>query len=316
MEESALTSMEKFPRLGYACLNSELRDRVPSVFCSRTCRIATIEKEGTGILKELARRNVADLKEMLVWNAAHNIHFMRMSSGLFPFASHPKYGYPLDFCKNELEEVGQLAKKLNQRLTLHPGQTNNLGSPHESVVAATKRDLSYHASILNLMQLNQDSVMIIHGGGVYGDKNATLLRFAEQFRTLDQDVRDRLVIENDEICYSAEDLLGLSEEFFLPIVFDWHHHNLNPGTIPETVLLQRIAAVWKKRGIRQKMHYSESRPGATSLMEKRAHSDFVQSVPFCGSDIDVTVEAKAKEKAVLKLYEKYNIATKVPGSDT
>lgn len=45
-------------RLGYACLNTVLRDQKPSVFCSRTCRIATIEKEGLGYVKELGRLNV------------------------------------------------------------------------------------------------------------------------------------------------------------------------------------------------------------------------------------------------------------------
>ena len=305
---------EGFPRLGYACLNSELREQKPSVFCSRTCRIASIKPgpEGLQMLQELSLKNVADLKKMLNWNAQHGIHFMRMSSGLFPFASHNVHGYNLDFCATELAEAGKLAKDLGQRLTFHPGQTNNLGSPYQTVVAATKRDLTYHAAVLDGMNLDKDSVMIIHGGGMYGDKKETLKRFALEFAALDDAIKKRLVIENDELCYSVDDLLPMSEELQLPIVFDWHHHSLNPGHTPIADLLQRIKAVWRNRGIRCKMHYSESRAGASSLMERRAHSTHVSRVPLCGEDVDLMIEAKATQDAVLKMMEKYGNPAVLP----
>lgn len=83
---------------------------------------------------------------------------------------------------------------------MHPGQFTQLGSPRESVVRSSIRELEYHAEMLDRMGIDQDGVMIIHGGGVYGDKAAALARMKHviQYR-LSARVRARLVLENDEV---------------------------------------------------------------------------------------------------------------------
>jgi hypothetical protein len=48
---------------------------------------------------------------------------------------------------------------------------------------------------------------------------------------------------------------------------------LNPSLISPSAIIQRADAIWKRRGIRPKQHLSEPRPGAVTLMEKRAHAD-------------------------------------------
>jgi UV DNA damage endonuclease len=145
---------------------------------------------------------------------------MRLSSEMFPFASHPEYGYSLEYCAAELAAAGALANKYGHRLTTHPGQFTQLGSPKPGVVTNAVRDLRYHCEMLDRMGMGKDSVMIIHGGGMYGDKTAALARIRESFTTLlPQNVKDRLVLENDEMCYSAEDLLPLCEELQIPLVF-------------------------------------------------------------------------------------------------
>jgi UV DNA damage endonuclease len=129
---------DKYPsRIGYACLNTILRVQKPPIFCSRTARISTIKEKGIDYLKELGKNNIQDLEKIILWNEQNGIQFMRMSSDMFPFASHAIYGYSLDYCKDELKRIGDLAKSLNHRLTTHPGQTNNLGSPTHTVVDAT-----------------------------------------------------------------------------------------------------------------------------------------------------------------------------------
>ncbi|KAI8914079.1 UV-endonuclease UvdE [Powellomyces hirtus] len=297
-----------FPyRLGYACLNSQLRNAKPPVFCSRTARIATIGTKGLEYVKELGRQNLADLEQLITWNEEHGIRFLRMSSDMFPFASHDVYGYDLTYCTSELQRVGALAKELDHRLTTHPGQTNNLGSPTRKVVEATKRDLAYHAQMMDLMELDHDSVMIIHMGGVYTNKAETIARFEAEFLSMPRDVRHRIVVENDEVCYNTEEILPTCERLGIPLVFDWHHHALNPGALPLDEILHRVKATWTNRGIRQKMHYSESRPGAASVAERRAHSDFVTNVPMCGDEVDLMIEAKAKEQAVFRIFDKYSI---------
>ncbi|KAI8374451.1 UV-endonuclease UvdE-domain-containing protein [Radiomyces spectabilis] len=295
-------------RLGYACLNTILRSQKPPVFCSRTCRLDTVKKKGIEYVKELALQNVEDIKALIEWNEAHGIKFMRMSSDIFPFSSHDDIGYELDFAKNELAEIGELAAKYNHRLTTHPGQYNQLGSPNPLVVARTVKDLHYHATMLDYMGLPPDSIMIIHMGGMYGDKPATLSRFEENYKNLPEHIKRRLVLENDELCYSVSDLLPVCQKLDIPLVLDWHHHSINPGEATGILeLLPAINATWTRRGLKPKQHYSESRPGAVSAMERRAHSDRVKTLPPCTDDVDLMIEAKDKEQAVLELYKLYGL---------
>ncbi|GAA5902644.1 hypothetical protein JCM8208_007027 [Rhodotorula glutinis] len=298
-------------RLGYACLNTILRKYKPPVFCSRTCRIDTILKEDKGMpyLKELARQNVLDLVKLIEWNAEHHIFFMRMSSEMAPFAAHPDYQYSLDYMDKELKAVGEVANRLGVRLTTHPGQFTQLGSPRQVVVENAWRDLEYHNEMMDRMGLGKDSVMIIHGGGVFGDKAAALERFKKNYQECSQGVKNRLVLENDEICYNVDDLLPVCEELNIPIVFDYHHDSLFPSSQTPAELLPRMLATWERKGIRPKFHLSEPRRGAETLMEKRAHADRCQRLPDAlPDDIDLMIEAKDKEQAVFHLYRIYGLA--------
>ncbi|KAJ7646795.1 UV-endonuclease UvdE-domain-containing protein [Roridomyces roridus] len=280
-----------------------------AVFCSRTCRIDSIKKNGIDWVKELGRKNVEDLLTMIQWNEDHKIRFLRMSSEMFPFASHGTYGYSLDYCAPLLAQVGELAKKLGHRLTTHPGQFTQLGSPKPGIVESSVRELAYHGQMMDLMGLGPDGVMIVHGGGVYDDKVGTLGRIKKTITgVLDPNVRKRLVLENDEMCYNAEDLLPLCEELDVPLVFDYHHDALFPSSIPPTEIIKRANAIWVKRGIKPKQHLSEPRPGAVTLMERRAHADRCESLPMdLPDDMDLMIEAKDKEQAVFHLYRIYGL---------
>ncbi|KAI0943504.1 hypothetical protein AcW1_002653 [Taiwanofungus camphoratus] len=299
-------------RLGYACLNTILRARKPaseSVFCSRTCRLDTIRKNGLDFAKELGRQNCKDLLTIIQWNEDNRVRFFRLSSEMFPFASHGTYGYSLEYAAEELKAAGDLAKRYGHRLTSHPGQFTQLASPKDDVVTASVRELDYHCQLMRYMGLDQDSVIIIHMGGVYGNKPGTLERFRENYRTrLTDEMRARLVLENDEICYSADDLLPVCEELGVPLVFDYHHDWINPSMHPLPELLPRIAATWTQKGIRPKQHLSSPRPGAESVMEKRAHADRCHELPVdLPEDMDLMIEAKDKEQAVFHLYRIYDL---------
>ncbi|KAI8390361.1 UV-endonuclease UvdE-domain-containing protein [Blakeslea trispora] len=292
----------------FSCLNTILRTQKPPVFCSRTCRLDTIAKKGADYVKELALANVIDMKTMIQWNEDNKIRFLRLSSEMFPFASHEKTGYDISFASKELAEAGELARKYKHRLTTHPGQFNQLVSPNPKVVSNTIRDLSYHARMLDLMGMDQDSVMIIHMGGVYGDRESAIARFENEFVKLPEPVKRRIVLENDEFGYSVSDLLPVSKKLKIPIVLDWHHHHINPGEVTDLIsLLPEINQVWYDRGIRPKQHYSESRNGAKTATEMRAHSDRVHFLPPTSDDVDLMIEAKDKEQAVFQLYKSYNL---------
>lgn len=142
-----------------------LRRYSTPIFCSRTCRLSTIADLGAQHVRSLGLQNIRDLHTLVNWNVQNGIFFMRMSSEMFPFASHPEHGYTLEFADAELKAVGKMARELGVRLTSHPGQFTQLGSPREVVVRNAVRDLEYHCEMMDRMELDQDSVMIIHMGG-------------------------------------------------------------------------------------------------------------------------------------------------------
>ncbi|KAI0826375.1 UV-endonuclease UvdE-domain-containing protein [Irpex lacteus] len=250
---------------------------------------------------------------------------MRISSEMFPFASHAELGYDLSYAKDELKAVGDLAKKLGHRLTTHPGQFTQLASPKEAVVDASVRELDYHCQMMRYMGLGKDSVIILHMGGVYNDKPTTIARFRENYlNKLTQEMRDRLVLENDEICYSVDDLLPICEELGVPIVLDYHHNWINPSIIPLPTLIPRLNKTWFSKSIRPKQHLSSPRPafadGSGTIMDRRAHADRCYTLPEelgmdgVARDVDLMVEAKGKEQAVLMLYRIYGLESVEWGS--
>ncbi|CAO3688925.1 unnamed protein product [Umbelopsis vinacea] len=217
--------------------------------------------------------------------------------------------YAIDFASNELAEVGALRDKYDHRLTMHPGQYNQLASPNEDVVRRTIADLQHHARMLDLMKLPPDSIMIIHMGGTYGDKESALQRFRENYKKLPKQIKARLVLENDELCYSVADLLPICQELSIPLVLDWgnREHRRFITCHQRNMDKKWLATEDSNFVLKPQQHYSESRKGAVTPMERRAHSDRVKTLPPCDPDTDLMIEAKDKEQAVFYLYKLYNL---------
>ena len=211
-------------QLGLCCLNITMRNKRPTIFASRSCTMGTIAKSGLKIAVDRARMNLDDILTLMHWNEANGIKVFRLTSNIFAHLSNPKIGpYSIDFAKPKFKEIGELAKKYNQRLTFHPGQYDVLGTPDPRVLKNTLLDLKVHADILDLIGCNQDSVMVIHGGGFYGDKPATIERWVKNYKEADPVISNRLVLENCEKCFSIKDCLIISEKSGVPVVFDTHH---------------------------------------------------------------------------------------------
>ena len=303
-------------QLGLCCINNCLRCSKPPVFCSRTMILKTIAIKGVEEIRVRAMKNLQDLKVLLEWNYNHGIFVYRMSSEMFPHLSNDKIiKYSLDFAKEILAEIGLLSRKLNQRLTFHPGQFNNLGSPREEVITKTITELEDHCHIMDLMNLDKHSVIVIHGGGTYGNKINSINRFKTNFYKLNESTRNRLVLENCEKSYSTEDCIEMCNELNIPMVHDTHHYtcySLYHPEIPQRPaeeLIPEILETWNRRGIKPKFHISEQGPGRIGH-----HSDYIESIPKYLLDIpekynisiDLMVEAKMKEQAIIRLKEKYS----------
>jgi len=81
---------------------------------------------GQTYVQGLGLTNARDIPKMLRWNERYGIRFMRLSSEMFPFASHPEHGYKLaPFASDVLAEAGRVAAELGHRLTVHPGQVGS-----------------------------------------------------------------------------------------------------------------------------------------------------------------------------------------------
>ena len=304
-------------QLGLCCLNTVLRLKKPPVFASRSIILKTFEDKGFEHLREKIIQNLRDVLTIMDWNERHGIKVYRLSSEMFPHLSNPEApNYTIDFAKDLLVEIGNRSRKYNQRLTFHPGQYNVIGTPNPDIFAKTSLDLGCHANILDEMGVGKDSVIVIHGGGVYGDKETTKDRWCEQFNYLPENVKRRLVLENCEKNFSVVDCLEVSDKINIPVVFDTHHFEcyklLHPGERFEDpdIYIHAVLETWWRREIKPKFHVSEQGKGRTGH-----HSDYIETIPNYlmeipdkfGCNIDIMIEAKMKEQAIFTLYKKYPI---------
>lgn len=147
------------------------------------------------------------------------------------------------------------------------------------------------------MKLNATAKVMIHVGGVYGDKPAALARFADVFSSLHKSVKKRLVVENDDRLFCVSDCLELG----LPVVFDTLHHELNHD-LPFRQAIESAAGNWSRDDGLLIVHYSSQKPGAkpgshTEHIDLKHFRRFLNSTD---SDFDVMLEIKDKEKSALE----------------
>ena len=294
-------------KIGYACINSTLQ-AAGGITTNRGMRQKTFNEKGLNYVSELALQNCRDLVTIVKWNEEMGIKLFRMSSDLFPwmtlydFTDLPDY----DKIANLLKGVGVLAKKYNHRLTFHPSHFNALGSPNPKVVEKTIKELNKHSDIMDLMGLSVThyNKINIHVGGAYGDKQSALDRWCNNFDKLSDNTKLRLTIENDDKAnmYSVVELVeGISKRTGVPVVFDYYHHKFCTGGLTEQEALELAASTWPE-GIVPCTHYSESRrkEHLDESIKAQAHSDLINGpIETYGNNIDVVVEAKHKELAVL-----------------
>ena len=285
--------------LGYACINMTMGKKVTT---SRTMVKRTFEAKGLDYVSELSLLNAKDIIKILEWNRLNGIMFFRLSSTIVPWGDHIDITTLKDYneIKFELNKAGEYAKQWGIRLTSHPGPFNVLVSPKDEVVINTIADLELHGKIFDMMGLSKTpyNKINIHCNGVYGDKQSAMDRFCDNFKRLSDSVRSRLTIENDDKAsmYSVKDLMYIHNKIGIPITFDYHHHKFCSGDLTELEALELAITTWPK-GIVPVVHYSESR----DEKKPQAHSDYIERIPETyGNIVDIMVEAKAKELAILK----------------
>jgi UV DNA damage endonuclease len=229
----------------------------------------------------------------------------RVTSDLFPWASEYKLEDLPHFSeiRSYLEAVG----RQGLRLSAHPGPFNKLAGSG-ATLTNTIKDLEIHSQIFDLMGLPATHwhKINIHVGGAYGDKEETLKRFAENFKLLSANLRGRLTVENDDKpgLYTVANLVPLHEAIGIPIVFDYFHHRLHPGTQTEEEAFMAAYNTWDVKPV---FHYSSSRrDNEDATSKKESHSDWVyEEINTYGREVDIVLETKMKERSLLQYLEKH-----------
>lgn len=296
-------------RLGYVAISKKLGKKVTSsstVTFTNYNKIAIPEKR-LEKLKLVAASNLKDLETIIKYNIENNIHFYRITSALIPLVTHPEVGYwgHREFLKKDFEYVGKLINNSNMRVDTHPDEFNVINSINPNVVENTKINLMCQAEWFEDFKYDLGK-MVIHVGGATNGKEAGIERFINNFRTFPEEVKSKIIIENDDKTYTAQETLNLCNKLHLPMVLDIHHHNCNNSDDDIYKLIPKIFQTWKNEKLPPKLHFSSPKTGE----KDRKHADFInpndfvnflENIKTFNTDIDIMLECKEKDLALFKL---------------
>jgi len=290
-------NMETKIRAGYACINLSLKDSF------KNYRLATVEKKDEERITEVLWHNVTLLRNIIDYNIKHNIYVYRISSDLIPFCTHPYVEalYKEKILNNEVmydhfKHIRLMQKSYNLRISIHPSQFNVLSSPKVDVVERSVREINAQTEWVK--RLYGENV-VLHVGGVYGDKIAAIKRFKDNLHYVDQNL---ISIENDDKSYHAEDVVEICQARAIKWVYDYHHDRCYPSENRQVMVLVRSYPP-------DKYHLSTGTPNVDS----RPHSDYISKEDFAAftqflgeagiKEADVIFEAKKKNKSIFHILE-------------
>ena len=236
-------------RLGYVAMTLNLEDCSPS----GAVTFAAYEKlsspeAGLRKLRKAAEKNLFNTLRILRYNKALDISVYRLTSKLIPLATHPSlecWSYTEEFAEN-LREIGEFIKENDFRISAHPDHFTLINSPSQKVLEDSIRDLDYHVKLFEAMGLEDYRYkLVIHVGGVYGNKPDSIRRFCENYQVLPDRIRNRLVVENDDRSYNTYDVLAICQKLGIPMVLDVHHHHCLCGENGLESVLPDVFDTWK-----------------------------------------------------------------------
>jgi UV DNA damage endonuclease len=283
-------------------------------------------------LWDIMRHNIQSYYNLIkyVGSLPNELRMVRLGSDVLPVYTEPTWCYfwrnpdVRQYCEREFARVGALARELDVRVSMHPGQFTVLASESDDIVNRSIEEFEYHVDVIRWMGYGvkwQDFKCNVHISGRRGPDGirAVLPRLTPEARNV-------ITIENDENSWGLDASLELEKD--LALVIDIHHHWVRTGEYIKSTddRVKRVVDSW--RGVRPAMHYSVSRedvlenfdagvhPDMTTLLENgykkaklRAHSDYMWNLA-CNDwalsfwdNFDIMVESKMKNLASIKLYE-------------
>lgn len=299
-------------RLGYVALSKALDDVTTSSTITYTNYIN--KNYNASKLLEITKGNLEALNEIIKYNIKNNFHFYRLTSKLVPLATHNKVSFdyiaPL---KDEYKKISKLINDNNIRVDTHPDQYAVLNSMDSKIVKNTVEILEYHYKIMDALGI-KDKIIILHVGSSACGKKASITRFINNFNKLPDYIKKCIAVENDDKIYNIKDVLELCQKIKVPMVLDYHHFICNNEGENLKDYLNDIIETWNGR--LSKMHFSS--PKSKLKKEFRSHNDYINSDDFINfinliktqdKDIDIMLEAKAKDDAISRLVRQLKYKT-------
>ena len=298
-------------RLGLCCAFREQQIKFSTTTATSIGKLS--RQEGLAKLSRLCLANADALEAALKYCAQSGIGCFRINSQILPLKTHPTLGYDVAELPDGAEIVrrfqdgGDLARREGVRTCFHPDQFVVLNSRRPDVVASSLREIEYQAEVAEWVAAD---VINIHGGGAFGDKRQALSDLARNLDRLSCRARTRLTFENDDKIFTPSDLLPICKATAIPLVYDVHHHRLNPNGLSVEQATKKAKATWNREPL---FHISSPLKGWAGPKPER-HHDFidVNDFPECwrGRKITVEIEAKAKEVAVKKLMQELSVCVR------
>ena len=286
-------------RLGYACITNAL-DESSSSLLTYT-HFKKLGSSGYNKLNEVIISNFKSLESILKYNISNDIYFYRLSSNIIPLISHPNVDIDLTKYEDYFKKVGDIIKKNKLRVDMHVDPYYVLNSVNDSVVESTINICKIYHNMFKLMGIKSN--LIFHIGGKTISKEEGIKRFINNFKLLDKEIQDMILIENDDKIYDIIDCINISKRINCKIVLDYHHYMCNKAGVDIKDYLEYIFNTFE--GV-PKVHFSSSK----SKKEYRAHDDYINIKEFINfldmikvynRDIDIMIEAKMKDDAVFRL---------------
>ena len=343
-------------RIGFACKymhpdqtqSKKLLEEIQRPLNTKATTVQWLNRQTRDVaeqrLWDIMQHNIASYGRLIeyVGSLPENLRMVRLGSDCLPVYTEPTWGYywrlpdVRAYCEREFAKVGETARRLDVRLSMHPGQFTVLASESDDIVNRSIEEFEYHADMARWMgfgQRFQDFKINVH---ISGRKGPAGIRDA--LRRLSPEARNCITIENDENAWGIDASLELCND--LALVLDIHHHWCHSGgeyINADDDRFKRIIDSW--RGVRPVIHYSLSReeflghlprnirPDFQTLLTQgykkaklRAHSDYMWN-DACNDwalsfneYADIMVESKCKNLASIELYNYANTRTNKHGS--
>ena len=297
-------------RKGVCCIVLSLAERdEPIKFNTMTyARFSAMSRqEALSTLSSRILNNMITTYHYIKYCADHN-HTYRISSDLFPLITYDKANVSLqdlpDYNRilTSFDSIKKLIQSTNVRVSCHPSEFNVLASDNDNAVDKTIKELNHYGWFMTQIgcPLNYDAPMNMHIHNAKGDLNSIVKKFMSNFDRLSQDVKSRLVIENDDkdTCWSVKKLMKYFHSVSnIPITFDYLHHKCHPDNLSEEQAFHLARITWGNHT--PLFHYSESIVGHKN---PRKHADYATCLPNTyGHNVDVDFELKMKEQSFAKL---------------